>query len=103
MKAIATEGELQSYCRCDHLSLDHAGAEGDGPCDHSCGCLTFVFNEWWRGDEPLEAVEAAEGQIEYMHARQIGNSWEYAVVKWRYKTPYLALLVRDGMVIKKSC
>lgn len=57
--------------------------------------------EWWR-DESTRIGHDGEndGYVENLHARFEDGEWEYALVRWRLKTPLEMWTLRGGQLLE---
>jgi len=56
--------------------------------------------EWWR-DPSSEGIPIDPAETYWLaaHTKKINGAWEVAIVRWRYRSPYLVALIREGKII----
>lgn len=54
---------------------------------------------WWEDKQyEIDQIDNTDRSVTTLCARNVNNEWEYAIVVWQYRIPYLRRLFKNGAI-----
>jgi hypothetical protein len=65
--------------------------------------LEETMKTWWSEEQyQIMQIENEDTHVTYLCGREVGGSWEYAIVNWRYRVPTLLWWFQDGKILEAT-